>query len=185
MTTELTQPQTDLEPVPAIGQGQSQGHRRRRRRRKNKSSQKARPRPSWASHTSGATSGTTSDASAAAAAGGGCARPESPESPGPGAEEEEVFPEESAPAAQPGNSVYAPSQGSSQGKRKNRQKGPREFVGQWITAIARSMATWPTVLPPRFKLQATTATAAITRTSIDAGAGSGPRRRPYAHLLLH
>src|ERR1019366_7672024 len=39
MTTELTQPQTELGPDPANGQGQSQGHRRRRRRRKNKSSQ--------------------------------------------------------------------------------------------------------------------------------------------------
>ena len=39
MTTESTQPQTDLGPAPANGQGQSQGHRRRRRRRKNKSSQ--------------------------------------------------------------------------------------------------------------------------------------------------
>ncbi len=39
MTTELTQPQTELGPAPANGQEQSQGHRRRRRRRKNKSSQ--------------------------------------------------------------------------------------------------------------------------------------------------
>ena len=37
MTTESTQPQTELGPAPANGQGQSQGHRRRRRRRKNKS----------------------------------------------------------------------------------------------------------------------------------------------------
>jgi len=36
MTTELTQPQSEVGSVPANGQGQSQGHRRRRRRRKNK-----------------------------------------------------------------------------------------------------------------------------------------------------
>ena len=36
MTTESTQPQTELGPAPANGQVQSQGHRRRRRRRKNK-----------------------------------------------------------------------------------------------------------------------------------------------------
>ena len=36
MTTESTQPQAELGPVPASGQVQSQGHRRRRRRRKNK-----------------------------------------------------------------------------------------------------------------------------------------------------
>jgi len=41
MTTELTQPQTELGPDLANGQGQPQGHRRRRRRRKNKSSQLA------------------------------------------------------------------------------------------------------------------------------------------------
>jgi hypothetical protein len=44
MTTELTQPQSELGQAPADGQGQSQGHRRRRRRRKNKSSQPAQPR---------------------------------------------------------------------------------------------------------------------------------------------
>ena len=39
MTTEFTDPQSELGPVPANEQGQSQGHRRRRRRRKNKNRQ--------------------------------------------------------------------------------------------------------------------------------------------------
>ena len=38
MTTDSTQPQSELEPSLATGPGQSQGHRRRRRRRKNKTS---------------------------------------------------------------------------------------------------------------------------------------------------
>jgi CheY-like chemotaxis protein len=133
MTTETTQPQTELGPVPAIGQGQQQGHRRRRRRRKNKSSQ------------------------------AGMAQPQQPQAqpqqelqppPQPHAEKQRPAPGQQAPhkggrqgghqgphqsqgrkkkfaqkapaaAAQPGNSISGPPQG----KRKVRKKGPREFVG--------------------------------------------------------
>jgi hypothetical protein len=122
MTTESTQPQTELGPAPADGQGQPQGHRRRRRRRKNKSSQaiKAQAQQPQAQP-----------------------QPQPPAQPLPqpvqhkpaptrqgghqnqGRKKKKFFQKGSATAAQPGNNVSAPSQG----KRKGRQKGPREFVG--------------------------------------------------------
>jgi hypothetical protein len=48
---------------------------------------------------------------------------------GQGRKKKKFFQKGSPTAAQPGNSISAPMQGSSQGKRKGRQKGPREFVG--------------------------------------------------------
>ena len=120
MTTESTQPQSELGPAPAIGQVQSQGHRRRRRRRKNKSSQ--------------------ANATQAQQAQAPAQPPPPPPQPKPvavsqthqahpgqgqGRKKKRVFQNGSATAAQPGNSVSSPSQG----KRKSRQKGPREFVG--------------------------------------------------------
>jgi hypothetical protein len=117
MTTDLTQPQEALGPAPASGQGQSQGHRRRRRRRKNKSSQPG---------------GLQSQQ-------GHQAQPQ--QSPQPQAQNSQQRPaqqphqnqgrkkkfyqKQSAPQAQPGNSIH----GHQQGKRKGKQKGPREFVG--------------------------------------------------------
>jgi hypothetical protein len=120
MTTESTQPQPELGPAPANGQVQSQGHRRRRRRRKNKSSQ--------------------ANATQAQQAQAPAQPPPPPPQPKPvavsqthqahpgqgqGRKKKRVFQKGSATAAQPGNSVSSPSQG----KRKSRQKGPREFVG--------------------------------------------------------
>jgi hypothetical protein len=142
MTTELTQPQSELGQAPADGQGQSQGHRHRRRRRKNKSSQASaaplqqpqlavepeaqaplppqseaspQPRPpkrkQAASTHPGAHPGTHP---------GG--RQAGHQSQG---RKKKFFQKGSATAAQPGNSISAPSPG----KRKSRQKGPKEFVG--------------------------------------------------------
>lgn len=131
MTTESTQPQTELGPAPANGQVQSQGHRRRRRRRKNKNSQQSAPQgqqghiqlqPPAQPHA------------------------QSPQPPpkaahqshqGQGRKKKKFFQKGSSAASQPGNSVsshvqsHSPgnSQGGSQGKRKGKQKGPREFVG--------------------------------------------------------
>jgi hypothetical protein len=115
MTTDLTQPQTELGPPPAAGQGQSQGHRRRRRRRKNKGSQQGAPQ--------------TQAPQAMAAA-----PPQPKPHPAPQrpvqhhqnqGRKKKFFQKSAAPPAQPGNSINGPSQS----KRKNRQKGPREFVG--------------------------------------------------------
>ena len=133
MTTETTQPQTELGPVPAIGQGQQQGHRRRRRRRKNKGSQagaaqaqqpqaqpqqelqpppqprteKQRPAPVQQAPHKGGRQGGHQGAH-------------------PSQGRKKKFTQKApAAAAQPGNSISGPPQG----KRKMRQKGPREFVG--------------------------------------------------------
>ncbi len=133
MTIESTLPQSELGPTPANGQGQSQGHRRRRRRRKNKSSQagaaaaqqpQAQPQPQAQAQS-----------------------PQTPQEPpappqprsaqhkqtrerqsghqNQGRKKKKFVQKSSLPAAQPGNSISAPPQG----KRKGRQKGPREFVG--------------------------------------------------------
>jgi len=122
MTTESTQPQTELGPAPADGQGQPQGHRRRRRRRKNKSSQaiKAQAQQPQAQP-----------------------QPQPPAQPLPqpvqhkpaptrqgghqnqGRKKKKFFQKGAATAAQPGNSISSPSQG----RRKGKQRGPREFVG--------------------------------------------------------
>jgi hypothetical protein len=122
MTTELTQPQIELGPVPANGQEQSQGHRRRRRRRKNKSSQAAgavpaqQPQQPQAEHPAHPPRPPVKHKAA-------------PQHQGKRQHQErkkkKFFQKGSAAAAQPGNSISAPPQG----KRKTRQKGPREFVG--------------------------------------------------------
>jgi CheY-like chemotaxis protein len=128
MTTELTQPQSEMGPAPANGQGQSQGHRRRRRRRKNKSSQAAGAVPVLAQQSQ------QPQAEPAAQP----QRPPAKHKPAPqhqvghqGGKREhherkkKKFFQKGAAAAQPGNSITSPPQG----KRKTRQKGPREFVG--------------------------------------------------------
>jgi hypothetical protein len=142
MTTESTQPQTDLEPVPANGQGQSQGHRRRRRRRKNKSSQKSAPQGQMAQTQPQAQSPMQAMPQPIAAT-----APVQPrQGQGQGRKKKKFFQKGSVSAAQPGNSVYAPSQGSSQGKRKGKQRGPREFVGPMdhsYRAVNGNMAEGP------------------------------------------
>jgi CheY-like chemotaxis protein len=138
MTTELTEPQAELGPVPAIGQGQQQGHRRRRRRRKNKSSQtgiaqaqqpqvqqqepqppqqEAPPQP----HMQAPKPAPARQAGQQAGHRGG-------HQGGHQSQGRKKKFSQKAPAsqAQPGNSISGPPQG----KRKVRQqKGPREFVG--------------------------------------------------------
>ena len=114
MTTDLTQPQTELGPPPAAGQGQSQGHRRRRRRRKNKGSQPGAPQNQQAQPVASAPPQPKP-----------LPAPQRPVQHHQNQGRKKKFFQKSSPPAQPGNSVN----GSSQGKRKNRQKGPREFVG--------------------------------------------------------
>jgi CheY-like chemotaxis protein len=129
MTTELTQPQSELGAIPTIGQGQSQGHRRRRRRRKNKSSQTVGAVPSQQ-----ALQAQSPQAEPMAQH----PRPPAKHKAAPqhqgghqgghqnqGRKKKKFFQKGSATAAQPGNSISSPPQG----KRKSKQKGPREFVG--------------------------------------------------------
>ena len=120
MTTEPTQPQTESGQGPANGAGQSQGHRRRRRRRKNKPSHAAGapqsqqqpqqgqqpPKPQPQAHNGQNHNGQNGD-------GGGRRK------------KKKKFFQKGQQRPEPGNSI-APQQ---QGKRKNRQRGPREFVG--------------------------------------------------------
>ena len=115
MTTEITQPQPEPGPASDNGQVQSHGHRRRRRRRKNKSGQQgAQPQQAQMQQSQ---------------------QPQQPAPPKPaqhqhqhqhqGRKKKKFFQKGQAQQAQPGNSA-APQQ---HGKRKGKQKGPREFVG--------------------------------------------------------
>jgi hypothetical protein len=141
MTTDSTQPQTELGPAAANGQGQSQGHRRRRRRRKNKSSQQG------AQQAAGQVPGTQTQAQTpqpppvAQAApppkahqqnqnnGGGQGQ-------GQGRKKKKFFQKGSSGSQQsnttthqPGNTQNGFQGNGSGGKRKMKQRGPREFVG--------------------------------------------------------
>jgi len=118
MTTESTQPQSELGPAPAAGPGQSQGHRRRRRRRKNKSSQAGAPQAQTAQP----------QAQAPVQQAPPKAAPVQQQQ-SPPRKKKKFFQKNSPPPGQPGNSVGFSGQGSGMGKRKGKQKGPREFVG--------------------------------------------------------
>jgi hypothetical protein len=135
MTTESTQPQTELGPAPANGQGQSQGHRRRRRRRKNKSSQQNPPQAQQGQIQPQAPQQAQPSAQAAlpppqkAMSQGH----QGHQGQGQGRKKKKFFQKGSVGPAQPGNNLGSHSSGNShagsQGKRKGKQRGPREFVG--------------------------------------------------------
>ena len=112
MTTEPTQPQGEMGPAPANGQGQSQGHRRRRRRRKNKSSQQGAPQAQQSQPQQGQAQQQSSPQSFQQ-------RPQ-----GHVRKKKKFFQKGGGSHREPGNSIDPP-----QGKRKDRQKGPRMFVG--------------------------------------------------------
>jgi hypothetical protein len=122
MTTEPTQPQPEMGPAQANGQGQSQGHRRRRRRRKNKSSQPGAPQaqqpqmqqpPQAQPHPQVSQQGP---------------KPQQDRM-RQGRKKKKFFPKGGGGGQggpQPGNNGY---QGQGNGRRRDRQKGPRTFVG--------------------------------------------------------
>ncbi len=123
MTTESTQPQPEVGPSPVNGPGQSQGHRRRRRRRKNKSSRQGapqgqvpqlQPQPQQAQPAPQAPQAQTPPPP----------KPQGPPRQNQARKKKKFFAKGSAPQ-QPGNNAS----GMSQGKRKSKQRGPREFVG--------------------------------------------------------
>jgi hypothetical protein len=128
MTTEPTQPQPEMgsSPVPASGpaQDQRQGHRRRRRRRKNKPSQAAAPQQAQQGQApkpqmQNQPQNQPQHASQSHQGDGGGGRRKKkkkkfvPNGHGGG-----------RPRPEPGNSIAMQGQ-----KRKNKQRGPREFVG--------------------------------------------------------
>jgi hypothetical protein len=123
MTTESTQPQPEAGQGQANGQGQSQGHRRRRRRRKNKSSHSGAPQMQQGQQPQQQPMQAQPQASAA---------PKPPQQQmqqrpqGQARKKKKFFQKGSGGSQpQPGNS----SNPGQQGKRKNKQRGPREFVG--------------------------------------------------------
>jgi len=130
MTTESTQPQPELGPSPANGQGQSQGHRRRRRRRKNKSNRQGGAQPPTGQNLQ---PGQPQQAQPQAQA---PPPPQVQPAPPPRQHHQQrqnqgqrkkkkFFQKGGGPQPQPGNNVTGPPQG----KRKQKQRGPREFVG--------------------------------------------------------
>jgi hypothetical protein len=130
MTTELTQPQSELGQDQANGPVQAQGHRRRRRRRKNKNSQavaapaqqlQAQPLQAPPQQPQGPAQPQPVKHKQAPARQG--ARQGGQQNQG---RKKKFSQKSSAPSAQPGNSISAPPQGKRKGKQ---QKGPREFVG--------------------------------------------------------
>lgn len=124
MTTESTQPQPEMGPSPANGQGPSQGHRRRRRRRKNKTNRPGAPQSQPAQVQQAPPPQMQAQAPPPPPA-----QPPKPQG-GPSRQQNQprkkkkFFQKGSAPQ-QPGNSISGPPQG----KRKPKQRGPREFVG--------------------------------------------------------
>lgn len=124
MTTEPTVPQPDLGPAPANGQGQSQGHRRRRRRRKNKASQQGMQQPQGQAQQNQPHQGQPQMQAPPPQQQlqGGSQKQGS----GRHRKKKKFFQQKnSGPQPQPGNSI-APHH---QGRRKDKQKGPRMFVG--------------------------------------------------------
>jgi hypothetical protein len=136
MTTESTQPQTELGPASATGQGQSQGHRRRRRRRKNKSSQQNPPQVQQgqaAPQAPPVAQAAAPPQPQKAMSQGHQGHQGQGQGQGQGRKKKKFFQKGSGGPAQPGNNMAAHSPGNShagsQGKRKGKQRGPREFVG--------------------------------------------------------
>jgi hypothetical protein len=125
MTIEPTAPQPELGPASANGQGQSQGHRRRRRRRKNKSSQQGGPQQAGQpqqNQPQQAQSQPQMQVSQPPPPQGGASKQGS----GRHRKKKKFFqPKGGAQQQQPGNSI-APHH---QGRRKEKQRGPRMFVG--------------------------------------------------------
>jgi hypothetical protein len=121
MTTESTQPQSELGSSPAAGQGQSQGHRRRRRRRKNKTTQASAPQTQLPQLPPQAQAGPQPHPKAAPVR--QSRQPRQGQGQG---RKKKFFQKGAASAAQPGNNQFSPVQAR---RNKGRQKGPREFVG--------------------------------------------------------
>ena len=124
MTTEPTAPQPEVGPASANGQGQSQGHRRRRRRRKNKTNQPGGQQPQQ---------GQMQQNQPPQPAQPQMQAPQQPQGgqqkqgSGRHRKKKKFFQQKSGSQQQPqpGNSIVP----QHQGRRKDRQKGPRMFVG--------------------------------------------------------
>jgi len=126
MTTEPTQPQPELGSSPANGQGQSQGHRRRRRRRKNKSTHTGAPQAQQGQAPASAPAPPPTPQAQAAPPKSQGHQQQPRQGQGGGRKKKKFFQKTGgASAPSPGNSISGPLPG----KRKGKQRGPREFVG--------------------------------------------------------
>jgi len=119
MMTEATPPSVETGPAADNGQAQQQanGHRRRRRRRKNKSQQAGAPAQP------GQVQGQAPPPVSPPPQPPRQAAPQNHQ--GHGRKKKKFFQKDRGQQPQPGNSIG----GGQQGKRRGRQKGPREFVG--------------------------------------------------------
>lgn len=118
MTIEPTQPPAEVGPAPANGLGQSQGHRRRRRRRKNKpATQQGAPQAAQ----QGQPQPTAPPPPQAAQPSKPAQHPRQNQSQ---PRKKKFFQKSSVERPGPGNSIAG-----SQGRRKDKQRGPRAFVG--------------------------------------------------------
>ncbi|MGB6193390.1 MAG: response regulator [Terracidiphilus sp.] len=127
MTTEPTQPQSEMGPPQANGQGQSQGHRRRRRRRKNKSMQQGAQPQGQQPQAQQPQPPPQPQAQASQPH-----RPQQQQNLRPARKKKKKFfqPGSGGQGPQPGNSIAQPGNGhGGGGRRKDRQRGPRTFVG--------------------------------------------------------
>jgi hypothetical protein len=123
MTTDSTLPQSELGLEQASGPGPLQGHRRRRRRRKNKSSQTgAAPAPQLQAEQPQPPQPVRHKQAPAQPGGQPGGRKGGQQKQG---RKKKFSQKAQSPAGQPGNNVSGPPHG----KRKMKQKGPREFVG--------------------------------------------------------
>ena len=173
MTTEPTQPQPEQGPAPDNGQVQSHGHRRRRRRRKNKSSQQAGMQQPQQS--------------------AGAPQMQSPKrrrkplrrsrSSASESQEEEILPKARGSRR---TSPATASQGLRRASARDRQKGPRTFVGPMdhsYRAVNGNVADGPPSTIP------TASNGHSSGYYPDAYSAqpprAGPRRRAHTHLLLH
>ncbi len=124
MTTEPTAPQSEVGPAPANGQGQSQGHRRRRRRRKNKSTQQAGQQPQGQFQQGQAPQQSQPQMQAPQQPQNG--QQQAKQGSGRHRKKKKFFQQKTGgPQPQPGNSIVS----HHQGRRKEKQRGPRMFVG--------------------------------------------------------
>jgi hypothetical protein len=125
MTTELTPPQPELGPAQANTPGQSQGHRRRRRRRKNKSNQPGGMQAQQAQPQQAQPVQQAQPQQQLPPQNNGPKHMNGRPDQGGRKKKKKFFQKGSAPQPQPGNSVGGPQHG----RRKERQRGPRMFVG--------------------------------------------------------
>jgi hypothetical protein len=130
MTTDPTQPHSEMGPPQANGQGQSQGHRRRRRRRKNKSMQQG-AQPQGQQQLGQQPQAQQPQPPPQPQASQGRPQQQQHMRSGGRKKKKKFFQPGGGQGPQPGNNIAQPGNGNghSGGRRKDRQKGPRTFVG--------------------------------------------------------